>query len=115
MRAPRYRQDTYRSRRNNELKVEGVCPVTLELQEREWMFWNAMPEAAGAAENDAEMDKRFTERLRQKADSIWEAQHQHLFVRGIGDGDAHRHEHGPEGGGRVHSCSDPGVQKEIRD
>jgi thiaminase/transcriptional activator TenA len=32
------------------------------------------------------MDTRFTERLRQKADSIWEAQHQHPFVRGIGDG-----------------------------
>lgn len=32
------------------------------------------------------MGKRFTERLRQKADSIWESQHQHPFVRGIGDG-----------------------------
>ena len=32
------------------------------------------------------MAERFTERLRKKADPIWEAQHQHPFVRGIGDG-----------------------------
>jgi len=32
------------------------------------------------------MTERFTERLRQKAASIWEAQHQHPFVLGIGDG-----------------------------
>jgi thiaminase (transcriptional activator TenA) len=32
------------------------------------------------------MAERFTERLRQKAGGIWEAQHQHPFVRGIGDG-----------------------------
>ncbi len=32
------------------------------------------------------MAERFTERLRKKADPIWEAQHQHRFVRGIGDG-----------------------------
>ena len=32
------------------------------------------------------MAERFTARLRQKADEIWEAQHQHPFVRGIGDG-----------------------------
>ena len=32
------------------------------------------------------MAERFTERLRQKAAGIWEAQHQHPFVRGIGDG-----------------------------
>jgi thiaminase (transcriptional activator TenA) len=32
------------------------------------------------------MSERFTERLRQKAAGIWEAQHQHPFVRGIGDG-----------------------------
>jgi len=32
------------------------------------------------------MAERFTERLRQKAAGIWEAQHQHAFVRGIGDG-----------------------------
>ena len=32
------------------------------------------------------MFMQFTERLRQKVDSIWEAQHQHPFVRGIGDG-----------------------------
>jgi thiaminase/transcriptional activator TenA len=30
--------------------------------------------------------ERFTERLRQRAAGIWEAQHQHPFVRGIGDG-----------------------------
>ena len=29
---------------------------------------------------------RFTARLRQTVDGIWEAQHQHPFVRGIGDG-----------------------------
>lgn len=32
------------------------------------------------------MAERFSERLRKKADPIWEAQHQHPFVRGIGDG-----------------------------
>jgi thiaminase (transcriptional activator TenA) len=32
------------------------------------------------------MAERFTERLREEATSIWEAQHQHPFVRGIGDG-----------------------------
>jgi thiaminase/transcriptional activator TenA len=32
------------------------------------------------------MAERFTERLRQKAAGIWEAQHQHPFVRGICDG-----------------------------
>ena len=32
------------------------------------------------------MAERFTERLRKKADPIWEAQHRHPFVRGIGDG-----------------------------
>jgi thiaminase/transcriptional activator TenA len=32
------------------------------------------------------MPERFTDRLRQKAAAIWEAQHQHPFVRGIGDG-----------------------------
>ena len=32
------------------------------------------------------MPERFTERLRQKAAGIWEAEHQHPFVRGIGDG-----------------------------
>ena len=32
------------------------------------------------------MAERFTELLRQKAAGIWEAQHQHPFVRGIGDG-----------------------------
>ncbi len=32
------------------------------------------------------MLERFTDRLRQKAAGIWEAQHQHPFVRGIGDG-----------------------------
>jgi len=32
------------------------------------------------------MPERFTERLRTKAAAIWEAQHHHPFVRGIGDG-----------------------------
>jgi len=32
------------------------------------------------------MAERFTERLRHQAAGIWEAQHQHPFVRGIGDG-----------------------------
>jgi thiaminase/transcriptional activator TenA len=32
------------------------------------------------------MTERFTERLRQRAVGIWEAQYQHPFVRGIGDG-----------------------------
>ncbi len=32
------------------------------------------------------MQERFTDRLRQKAAGIGEAQHQHPFVRGIGDG-----------------------------
>src|SRR3990172_7598163 len=32
------------------------------------------------------MAERFTGRLRDKADRIWEAQHEHPFVRGIGDG-----------------------------
>jgi thiaminase/transcriptional activator TenA len=32
------------------------------------------------------MQERFVDRLRQEAAGIWEAQHQHPFVRGIGDG-----------------------------
>ena len=32
------------------------------------------------------MAERFTERLRRQADRIWDAQFQHPFVRGIGDG-----------------------------
>ncbi len=32
------------------------------------------------------MAEQFTERVRQKAAGLWEAQHQHPFVRGIGDG-----------------------------
>ena len=32
------------------------------------------------------MSERFTNRLRREAAAIWEAQHQHPFVRGIGDG-----------------------------
>jgi len=32
------------------------------------------------------MAPRFTERLRENAAAIWDAQHQHPFVRGIGDG-----------------------------
>ena len=34
----------------------------------------------------AQAAERFTDRLRRKADSIWDAQHRHPFVRGIGDG-----------------------------
>ncbi len=32
------------------------------------------------------MTESFSQRLRQRADAIWEAQHRHPFVRGIGDG-----------------------------
>ena len=32
------------------------------------------------------MAERFTERLRRRVEPIWEAQHQHPFVRGIGEG-----------------------------
>jgi thiaminase/transcriptional activator TenA len=32
------------------------------------------------------MSERFTDRLRRLADPVWEAQHRHPFVRGIGDG-----------------------------
>ena len=32
------------------------------------------------------MSERFTERLRQRAAQIWEAQYRHPFVQGIGDG-----------------------------
>jgi len=32
------------------------------------------------------MAESFSQRLRQKADAIWEAQHRHPFVRGIGEG-----------------------------
>ena len=32
------------------------------------------------------MAERLTEHLRQKVAGIWEAQYQHPFVRGIGDG-----------------------------
>ena len=32
------------------------------------------------------MSERFTERLRQRAAEIWEAQYRHPFVQGIGDG-----------------------------
>jgi thiaminase (transcriptional activator TenA) len=32
------------------------------------------------------MAERFTQRLRREAAGIWEAQHRHPFVRGIGDG-----------------------------
>ncbi len=31
-------------------------------------------------------NQRFTDHLRQLADSIWRAQHEHPFIRGIGDG-----------------------------
>ena len=32
------------------------------------------------------MSGRFSEHLRRKCDAVWEAQHQHPFVLGIGDG-----------------------------
>ena len=32
------------------------------------------------------MAERFTERLRRRVEPIWEAQHQHPFVRGVGAG-----------------------------
>ena len=32
------------------------------------------------------MPERFTERLRHRASAIWDAQHRHPFVQGIGDG-----------------------------
>jgi thiaminase/transcriptional activator TenA len=32
------------------------------------------------------MAESFSQRLRRKADAVWEAQHRHPFVRGIGDG-----------------------------
>jgi thiaminase/transcriptional activator TenA len=32
------------------------------------------------------MAESFSQRLRRKADPVWEAQHRHPFVRGIGDG-----------------------------
>ena len=32
------------------------------------------------------MAERFSQRLRRAAEAVWEAQHQHPFVRGIGDG-----------------------------
>jgi len=32
------------------------------------------------------MPESFSQRLRRKADAVWEAQHRHPFVRGIGDG-----------------------------
>ena len=41
---------------------------------------------AGVVQVWQDMPERFTERLRRAVASIWEAQHQHPFVRGIGDG-----------------------------
>jgi thiaminase/transcriptional activator TenA len=32
------------------------------------------------------MSERFSEQLRTRLDAVWEAQHQHPFVRGLGDG-----------------------------
>jgi len=43
------------------------------------------PEFRRTEENEV-MVERFTDHLRYKAAGIWEAQHQHPFVRGIGDG-----------------------------
>jgi len=39
-----------------------------------------------------EGDDRFSTALRRAADSIWEQQHQHPFVRGIGSGTVPRHQ-----------------------
>jgi thiaminase/transcriptional activator TenA len=41
------------------------------------------------------VSQRFTDRLRELADKVWQAQHDHPFVRGIGDGslDPARFEH----------------------
>ena len=36
------------------------------------------------------MTERFTDRLRVAADPVWRAQHEHPFVRGIGDGSVDR-------------------------
>jgi TENA/THI-4/PQQC family protein len=48
--------------------------------------FNLLLAANDNRDQNVPMTDRFTDRLRKKADSIWEAQHQHLFVRGIGDG-----------------------------
>src|SRR5262252_6731490 len=45
-----------------------------------------MPRGFLWAQEHEEMAERLTEHLRQKFDGIWEAQHQHPFVRGVGDG-----------------------------
>jgi thiaminase/transcriptional activator TenA len=45
-----------------------------------------MPRVFSRTEEHEAMAERLTEHLRQKVAGIWEAQHQHPFVRGIGDG-----------------------------
>jgi thiaminase/transcriptional activator TenA len=45
--------------------------------------------AADIRGQNVAMPERFTDRLRKKVGGIWEAQHQHPFVRGIGDGTLH--------------------------
>ena len=45
-----------------------------------------MPRVFPWTEEHEAMAERLTEHLRQKVAGIWEAQHQHPFVRGIGDG-----------------------------
>ena len=49
------------------------------------MLWRKSREFKSASEGE-EMAAPFSERLRKKADDIWEAQHRHPFVRGIADG-----------------------------
>src|SRR5215472_2300254 len=49
------------------------------------MLWRKPREFKSANEGKG-MAARFSERLRKKADDIWEAQHRHPFVRGIADG-----------------------------
>src|SRR6266581_3489728 len=49
------------------------------------MRWRKQQRLA-RADGAGEMAERFSERLRKKAGGIWEAQHAHPFVRGIGEG-----------------------------
>ena len=49
------------------------------------MLWRKPRELRSASEGE-EMAAHFSERLRKKADDIWEAQYRHPFVRGIADG-----------------------------
>src|SRR6516225_8205214 len=49
------------------------------------MLWRKPRELRSASEGEG-MAAHFSERLRKKADDIWEAQYRHPFVRGIADG-----------------------------